>query len=356
MRSRHRSHPLLLALAALALLSSTPDAARAGCGCDHPPPDWSLVMPPFGSVGREIQIFPTVGEFVPGAVYRVTFEQQSPSRERDVTVVAQSASHLRAQVPNILSPGPVEIRVLGSGYNQTYGPELFTVLPKARIIPPGTGSYMARDFKAAVSADGVLYVPVSVAGVRDATQFAFGLRGLSLAFGQDDLSIYNADGVDLSLFTLQVSDPTQYRWGEYYGWEVEQDTGLYGVVYDEEVEEPEDLLGLSNVATYWRHEFHTYANAHAPGGSHEVDGSGLHPDGSAHVDHHRLVLAISGKERNRNQPADLDSATPLEGGRRTVDLAWISIESVGPIPPADMARFVEEDVDDLSPELEEDDD
>ena len=51
--------PLLrraLAAAATAVwIAASP--AWAGCGCDHPPPAWAQVMPPFGSPGKRTSTF-----------------------------------------------------------------------------------------------------------------------------------------------------------------------------------------------------------------------------------------------------------------------------------------------------------
>ena len=33
-----------------------PLQATAGCGCDHPPPGWSVVTPPFASPGKTITL------------------------------------------------------------------------------------------------------------------------------------------------------------------------------------------------------------------------------------------------------------------------------------------------------------
>ena len=59
--------------------------------------------------------------------------------------------------------------------------------------------------------------------------------------------------------------------------------------------------------TYWRHEFYTYDAAHQPGGEYYAqteneDGYLLHKDGTVHVDHGRLVVAIAGKLRDPRDP------------------------------------------------------
>jgi hypothetical protein len=330
---------LATAVVALAVLLLPAASARAGCGCDHPPPDWAMVMPPFGSPGALIHVFADGGEFVPGEAYGVKLGD-----DRVVTVLAEDSTVLEVLVPGGLALGPVEIEVNGPGYNRVYPGELFTALPPARAVPPGTGSYLNTDYEVAIAADGTMLIPMDVGAVLDPTQFAMAFADLPLAFDGDDIVIYNADGVDLTLFTLDVDDPTQHEWGDYYGWEVEQDAGLYGVPYQAEATNPFDLTQMSSILTYWRHEFYTYAAAHAPGGSHEVDEDGRHPDGTMHVDHEHLVLAISGLERDESEPLDLGQAESLAPGSRVVDLIWASVVSPVPIAPSAMAVAVQSSV------------
>ncbi len=329
----------------LAVLLLPAVSARAGCGCDHPPPDWAMVMPPFGSPGAMIQIFADGGEFVPGEAYSVGFGDES-----EVKVVARDSNVLETSVPDGLELGPVALWVKGPGYERKYAPELFTALPPARAVPPGTGKYLNTRYEVAVAADGTVLIPVDVGAVLDPTQFAMAFEGLALAFDQDDVVIYNADGVDLTLFSMEVDDPSQREWGGYYGWgveetqEVEQDAGLYGLPYEAEVAKSYDYRSMSSILTYWRHEFYTYAKAHAPGGSHELGKDGRHPDGTLHVDHGHLVFAISGLERDPKYPWDLGKAESLEPGSRKVNLIWVALVSPEPISVRKMALMEEFDL------------
>ena len=124
---------------------------------------------------------------------------------------------------------------------------------------------------------------------------------------------------------------------------MEQDAGLYGVSYEEKVAKPSDYGQLSGIVTYWRHEFRTYAAAHAPGGSHELGEEGRHPDGTLHVDHEHLVIAVSGLERDKKVPWDLGKAERLAPGSRTVDLVWVSLVSPEPISAWSMSLMAELD-------------
>jgi hypothetical protein len=326
---------MLLALIAAVWVLIGPGAAWAGCGCDHPPPAYAPVMPPFASPGTAITIFAVdEGAFRVGKKYKVDF-----GGSEVVKAVAGSESALEVTVPEKVAedPGPKELHVYGQGYDHYYEEQLFTALPHAPVVPAGGGRFAMWKFFTAIDSGGTLLLPLDVSSVLDPSQFALHVTSFPLAFDQTDVAIYNADGVDLTLFTLDVDNPEQRQWGEYYGWRVEDDTGLYGDVYDPEVlcfvepEKTSDLLG------YWRHEFHSYAAAHAPGGTHQLDEEGRHPDGTMHVDHDHLVIAISGLERNPSDPTDVK---PLDPGKFELDLVLTVTPSFGPMPQSEIREEV----------------
>ena len=63
----------LLALLAVALPhAATP--AFAGCGCDHPPPAFAPVLPPFGSAGKTLQLHTGTVAFEVGETVQVRFK------------------------------------------------------------------------------------------------------------------------------------------------------------------------------------------------------------------------------------------------------------------------------------------
>lgn len=329
---------LVAALALLALASVPPavPSATAGCGCDHPPPSWALVMPAFASPGREITIEGDGFEFVLDAEYEVDF-----GNGRLATTVADSTVMLRAVVPDQVEPGPVALRVRGDDLDHQYDASLFTALPPAPALPEGDGIWLLRQIDVAVSTDGTLMIPFDVSQISAPTQFAFVLTGMRLEFGQDDIVFFNQDGVDLTLFTLDVEDPTERTWGSYYGWNVQRDTGIRGDVFRERIRRALQRLQFSDMLTYWRHEFQTYKDAHMPGGSHEVDPSGFHRNlGTLHVDHDNLILMIAGKERDFFAPDDPTRSTPLEPGRHTVNLYVATKITENPIEPDQMDSLV----------------
>lgn len=335
---------ILLFAAALVVATAVPPFVRpatAGCGCDHPPPAYAPVMPAFAVPGKSIRVFAEGGRFRAFSRYTVTFTSVPASLTAalnpSVTVTALRPDSIQLTVPSNLKVGPISLRVAGPGYDKTYSPDLFTALPLPRKLPTGDAAILIKTLAGAVSADGTLLIPVDLGDILDATQFAFMLTNLPLAYGPDDVVFYNKDGVDLTLFTLNVDDPTSRQWGSYYGWQVEDDSTMANMVYDNKVVLSPRPGAQSDLLTYWRHEFHTYMAAHGPGGTHVVDANGYHPDGSLHIDHSMLVLAIHGRLRDAAAPQDASKLKPLAPGSRSVDLLVTSAVSANPIEPDVMA-------------------
>jgi len=346
-----RTSALLSSLMTFSLAVIVAGPATAGCGCDHPPPDWAQVVPPFGSPNKLITIHAIDGAFTVGKRYSVHFGK-GRRKAKPVRVTATTTSLLEVRVPRRLAPGPVALRVRGPGYDHSYPDAAFTALANPRRIKEREGVFNARNYKAAVSAEGTLLMPLNVRDVQDGMQFAFAFRDLPLAFDADQVVIYNSDGVDLSLFTLDVGS-IEHQWGDYYGWTVESDSGLESTVYEGLSVHSDDVAQASDLFTYWRHEFHTYSAAHAKGGSHEVGPNGYHPDLTLHIDHDNLVIAIQGVVRDPKKPDDADRAQPLEPGMLVAELGWISLKSEAPIDLLHVAPLIANTDEDWAEELEE---
>ena len=332
LRSLRSALALAAVLAAAAML--VPGSALAGCGCDHPVPEEQLVMPPFASIGDVVRLHPDGFSFRDGRAYEVAIGG------RVLSAVAADGV-LDVAVPPGAIIGPDAIHVSGPGVKHRYGDHLFTILPLARSIAPGSNILIVQDLDAAVTSDGILMVPFDLAGVLDPTQFAMRIEDMSLTFTSDEVVFYNADGFDLTLFTIETADATSKEWGSYYGWDVNQDDGLGGTVYDTKVKG--SATGASDMVTYWRHEFFTYEAAHRPGGTHEVDETGMwHVNlASRHVNHERLILAVDARLRDRHSPEDLSLATPLKPGRLRVTLAVSSVVSDVPVEPEEMEALLD---------------
>ncbi|MDH3686892.1 MAG: hypothetical protein OEP95_11740 [Myxococcales bacterium] len=316
-------------VAALAfLIPGTP--SHAGCGCDHPPPAFAPVMPPFASPGSPLLLNLETAALEEGAGYYVEFLNEKSLMPVYGKGVATSADSLRVETPSMLLTGPARIRVLREDHSviAEFEKSLFTGLALPRRLPAGDSMILIEDFYGAVSEDGVLYIPVDLRDVQDGMQFAFVMADNPVVFGTDQVVFYNRQGVDLTLFTLAVDDPTVRQWGSYYGWDVDEDGGIVGTIYEAKVGESPAPGEQSDMLTYWRHEFHTYAAAHAPGGSHETDADGFHKDGTWHIDHDSLVIAIRGS---------IDGKT-LKAPHLQTDLVITMVGSEGPIEPEQMAQ------------------
>jgi hypothetical protein len=322
-RQRRFSLAAGLALASVWLLNALP--ANAGCGCDHPPPAQATIMPPFASPGTNVRIYAVKGPFQVGGSYSVDF------RPGAVSVIASRTDYLTAKVPSSsgTEPGPRKIRVKGPDYDLEYAENLFTALPPAPKLPATGGSFVIWKYRAAVDADGTMLIPLDVSDVLAATQLSFQVTDFPLAFDTDDVVIYNADGVDLTLFTLAVEDPTRRQWGEYYGWTVEQDRGIHGTVYDTKVLR-DALKEQGDMLSYWRHDFLTYYLAHMVDPNHFVDANGYHADGTLHIDHGRIVLAVHGARRHD------DHTHPLDPGKEEFDLVITADPAENPTATTDV--------------------
>jgi hypothetical protein len=297
-------------------------------------------MPPFGSPGQPIRLHAQGFEFQPGASYTVSFKVNGSTWQKSARAVYPS--HLDVTLPSGIRAGPARIRVRGSGLEYEYPSSLFTSLPPALVIPAGKRVLDIHRFEAAVTEEGTLLIPFDLEYVLDATQFAFQITNLPYEFSAEDVTFYNSLGFDLTLFELYVQNGTQRQWGSYHGWRVEDDNELYAEVYERKVRRSKYPSRKSNVLTYWRHEFHTYAAAHAPGGTHVVDENGRHPDGTFHVDHSHLVVAISGAVRSTGGDDDDDSnrteLKPLRSGEAQMDVVLASVPSGGPLEPEVILR------------------
>jgi hypothetical protein len=314
-------------LAALSMVATAlwlaGEPARAGCGCDHPAPAWTVIAPPFASPGRAIRIYADGASFVVGRSYKVDFGGSAV-----VELKAKETGFLSVVVPTAVgsAPGPKKLKVQGKGYDREYSDALFTALPPAAVVPANGGRFGIRKYFGAVAKDRTLLLPLDVSGVLDAMQLSLTAVDRPLSFGAEDVVIYNADGVDLTLFTLTAADATAKQWGSYFGWRVEEDSGLHGDVYEHRVDGDDDFE-TSDVLSYWRHEFYTYAAAHGPGGTHSVDADGRHLDGTLHIDHGQLVIAIAAVEHDDGE------SDPLDPGKLELDLAITATLAAGPQEP-----------------------
>jgi hypothetical protein len=118
-------------------------------------------------------------------------------------------------------------------------------------------------------------------------------EGFRLAYGPGNVAMYNDQG-----FLMQLLDPTAVQ-------------SLFQIV-------PGDLT-TSDVLAYWRHEFETYKAAHRRNDNLDTDDDpDWHADGTYHVDHDHIVVAIRGM---------VDGLTPTPGSTPEFELAVVSTPS-----------------------------
>lgn len=264
-------------MAAMASLG-TPSPTSAGCGCDKPPPPRANVRPFVGQVDQKITLFDS--RLDSGERYTVRFKNtvdgtvgwsQGRARVKRDVADGRSRTQLRVAIGEV-GIGPVAITVYnGSRELYALGDHEFTVVPEAIVLRDFKASTTRRDYRGAVGRDGTLYIPVDVSNVDSATRFTGGAVGFPVTFAPNNVAMYNSQG-----YLMQLLDPT--------------DPALYELY-------PGDLQ-ISTVLSYWRHEFATYNRQHRWDPDYETEDGEWHADGSRHVDHDHIVVAIRGKLGN----------------------------------------------------------
>jgi hypothetical protein len=261
-------------MTAIAALSAAP--ADAGCGCAKAPPTTSLVRPAFASPGDTITLFPPDNRW---GEYEIRMADRKMKRypvwKRDL---ADGQYKWQVVVSAPQAPmGPTEIEVKGPGRDFTVPSSDFTMMQAPLSILQGDGETLATCYSAAVTADHVVLVPLDITAVHDRMIFDGLGEGYPLLFSAADVMIYNTQG-----FLMQLLTP--------------ENAAIYAI------QDPGNPDSME--LTYDRHEFNTYLMQHS-----HVDGYGLdpsdrnwHTDGTYHVDHNRLVLAIKGMVENQGPP------------------------------------------------------
>ena len=284
---------LMSALVALAF----PGPAHAGCGCDKPPPPRAAVRPFVGWPNQMITLFDS--RLVPGEFYSVQFRgadgtsdwsRGKAALKRDLAD-GQYRAQLRVSV-GAVSLGPCQINVYApsNGASLNGAQAFLYALPDDQFTvtaPPITlrdiDETMSQDgYQAGVGRDGSVYLAVDVSGVSAATTFTGTGLGFPLAFGSSNVAMYNDQG-----FLMQLLDPNV--------------PGLFQISAGDEL--------TSNTLAYWRHEFATYKTAHRQVDAYNTDNEpNWHADGTRHVNHDLIVVAIRGKLADGTTP--VPGATP----------------------------------------------
>ena len=279
-------------LTSLALLPLP--AAQAGCGCDKPAPPPASVRPHATYPGAEMTIFHSQLEV--GSTYRVYFKS-SAGEKVTVDVTAGERRDLADGTPKpqlvvsapALSPGPMSIAVRGGNVKFEISDTKFTLVPSPLAVPSDIGPGEFSGMQAAVSRSGVVYLSLDLTGIHQPRIFEVQLLGYPLRFTADDVLFYNRQGFLMQ--TLGAGMP-----------------GLF------QISAPAGSTD-SDILKYSRHEFNTYFLQHEEREEHNVDPSdpNWHLDGTPHIDHDHLVVAIIGS---------VGDATPTPGATPSFNVSF----------------------------------
>jgi hypothetical protein len=269
------------------ILFGTPEA-RAGCGCTKPAPPPAAVRPNVTYGGLPVTLFHA--SLAPGASYMVSFTALDGTttsvpatavNKRDLAD-ATYKNQLIVDVPTSLPLGPVGITVTQAGQTAPFlaiPDTSFTLAPPPIVVPNQIGSFSYQNYQAAVGRDGRTYLSLDITGISMARTFQAQAQGWPLRFTKDNTVFYNIQGFLMQLASAPIP-------------------GLFSINSGTTTD--------SDIAQYARHEFNTYLLQHAEHLPHAVDPTdeNWHQDGTRHIDHDHLILAISGT---------VDRAAPAAG-------------------------------------------
>jgi hypothetical protein len=273
----------IFAVAAMVMMVElvAPRAARAGCGCTKPPPPLAAVRPSVAWAGADVTLFHAA--LVAGQRYGLRFDSEQDGGATAFAVATAVAKRdladgvtkpqLVAALP-VLPIGPVRIRVFAADATLIdVADDAFTVAPAPIGIPTGVGAYRFENYRAAVSRDGVVYLPLDFGDIQHARIFDAQAQGLPLRFESEDVAFWNVQGFLMQLLGQNMP-------------------GLFAI---DSSSGPD-----SDVLRYSRHEFNTYFLQHGERASHAVDPTdgAWHLDGTHHIDHDHQVIAIDARLPN----------------------------------------------------------
>ena len=282
---------VLTCLLSMCLLSQ-PNLVQAGCGCDKAPPAPAQVRPHATYAGQDITIFDA--QLRDGQGYLVTFTSGSTGK----SVLLEALATTRRDVadgldkPQLAVPlpslplGPTSLSVIRAGDSQPFlvaDDSALTVVPQPIALPTAVGEQVLPAFHAAVGRDGTVYVSLDLTNTTLPRTFHAQALGYPLRFTQHDVVFYNTQG-----FVMQLLE--------------EDMPGLFAI---------ETLSSLdSDTLQYARHEFNTYFLQHAEQQAHSLDvtDANWHTDGTPHIEHNHLIVAIGGFLADGTLP--LPGATP----------------------------------------------
>jgi hypothetical protein len=237
-----------------------------------------------------------------GSSYDVTFTSGTGGGSTTVQAVAVVRRDLadRTTKPQLvvtlpaLPLGPTAIRVSAPNAAATLlavSDAQFTVTSAPITMPSARGEWQADSMQAGVSRDGTVYLAFDLTGLAEPLIFNARAIGYPLRFTNDDVVFYNSQG-----FLMQ---------------RLVDATGKKPVpVPGMSVEPASNPNTDSDALNYSRHEFVSYFLQHGERAYHEVEANdpNWHLDGTPHIDHNLLILAVRARLQNGTLP--MPGATP----------------------------------------------
>ena len=283
---------LILSLFGLFFISR-PRPVWAGCGCDKLPPALAEVRPNVTYAGAQVALFHP--ELQTGQSYTVTFRSGTTEQSIDVHTTAMTTRDLAdgirkpqlvVAVPDLpLGPTALHVRPVGQPIDlMSLEDSAFTVAPKPLMLLEDVGQVSFSNYQAAVGRDGTVYFSLDVSNIHHPRTFQGQALGYPLHFTGEDVVFVNTQG-----FLMQLLDPDI--------------RGLFTL-------DPATGDAASTGLRYARHEFNSFAFLHADKQVHEIDPQNpdWHIDGSPHIDHDHLIMAVSGLLSDGSVPTP--GATP----------------------------------------------
>jgi hypothetical protein len=264
-----------------------PIPARAGCGCDKPPPKPAAVIPSVAFPEMSVTLFDA--SLQPGQPWRVTFQNGSTTATVQATVVkkrdiSDPSGHtftpqLVITVPNIPAGPTTILAAMSNIASFTVPEESFTIIGKPLMVSEQTANYTVTNYTTAVDREGISYISIGgLNHVCQAMEFSGFLKKDPLRFVQGDVIIWNAQGYLID--TLGTGSANHFA--------IEPSNNKDSYELD-----------------YFRHSFEQYCLDHQPGGPLEVDPKdpNWHLNGTPHVDYSTIIFAIASHFDDGSLPA-----------------------------------------------------
>jgi hypothetical protein len=272
---------------------SFPSAARAGCGCDKPPPAPAAVIPNVAFAGMSVTFFHA--SFEAGQTWTVEFHNRAMQVTTTGSVATKRAitdptgaiytPQLTVVIPPDIPVGPTSMVASASGSPPLVVPETsFTIIGAPVMFTERNVEYEIENYDAGVDVNGILYMAAGgFNSVCKTMRFQTRMDGFPLRFGNGDVMIMNQQGFLIDALV----DPNDPALG------IRRRFSMIKKKKDK-----------SNRLIYRRHSFAQYCADHQPGGPKAVDPQdpNWHLDGTLHVDYSTLIFAVDGHFDNGAKP------------------------------------------------------